>query len=55
MSERRYGSFQRAFRLPESVNQDKIEASFQKGVLTVALPKTEEAKTRQKKIAIKAK
>lgn len=54
-AERRYGSFQRSFRLPESVNQDKIEASFEKGVLTIVLPKSEEARKREKRIAIKAK
>ncbi len=55
MAERRYGSFQRSFRLPESVNQDKIEASFQKGVLHIVLPKTEDARGKAKKIAVKAK
>lgn len=53
MSERRYGSFQRAFRLPEGVNVDKIEARFKNGVLTVALPKSEEAK-KETKIDVKA-
>ena len=53
MSERRYGSFQRSFRLPEGVNADKIEATFKNGVLTVALPKTEEAR-KEKKIDVKA-
>ena len=40
MRERRFGSFERALRIPESVDTDKIEASFKKGVLTVMLPKT---------------
>ncbi|WP_414473879.1 Hsp20/alpha crystallin family protein [Microvirga sp. M2] len=53
MTERRYGSFQRAIRLPEGVNADKIEASFKNGVLAVILPKTEEAKT-ETKINVKA-
>lgn len=53
MSERRYGSFQRSFRLPEGINADKIEATFQKGVLKVALPKTEGAK-KEAKIDVKA-
>jgi len=44
MSERRYGSFQRSFRLPDGVDADKIEARFKNGVLTVALPKSEDAK-----------
>lgn len=55
LSERRYGSFQRSFQLPSGVDADKIDASFQKGVLTVTLPKTPEAQKKEKKIAIKAK
>jgi HSP20 family protein len=55
MAERRYGSFERSFRLPASVNHDKIDASFQKGILTIVMPKTEEAKKKAKKIAVKAK
>jgi hypothetical protein len=38
-----FGSFQRAFEVPEGVDADKIEASFKKGLLTVTLPKTPEA------------
>jgi HSP20 family protein len=55
LSERRYGAFQRSFQLPAGVDAEKIEASFQKGVLTVILPKTPEAQKKEKKIAIKAK
>ena len=40
LSERKYGSFQRSFRLPDGIDADKIEAKFDKGVLKVALPKT---------------
>ena len=54
LSERSYGSFQRSFRLPDGVDQDKIAASFAKGVLTVTLPKTAEAQKQQKKIEVKA-
>ncbi|MCA1406343.1 Hsp20/alpha crystallin family protein [Ensifer sp. IC3342] len=54
LSERRYGSFQRTFQLPPGVDADKIEASFAKGVLTVRLPKTVEALSNEKKIAVKA-
>jgi HSP20 family protein len=54
VSERRYGSFQRSFQLPEGVDADKIDANFAKGVLTVKLPKTAEAKKAEKKIAVKA-
>jgi HSP20 family protein len=53
-SERRYGSFQRSFPLPEGVDADKIDASFKKGVLTLILPKTADAQKKQKKIPIKA-
>jgi HSP20 family protein len=54
LSERRYGSFQRSFQLPEGVDADKIDANFAKGVLTVKLPKTAEAKKAEKKITVKA-
>ncbi|MGE3833000.1 MAG: Hsp20/alpha crystallin family protein [Parvibaculaceae bacterium] len=54
LSERRYGSFQRSFRLPETVDADKIEASFAKGVLTVNLPKTADAQKNAKTITVKA-
>jgi len=53
LSERRFGSFQRSFRVPEGVDTNKIDANFTKGVLTVKLPKTAEAKA-EKKIAVKA-
>ncbi|MCV3205471.1 Hsp20/alpha crystallin family protein [Mesorhizobium sp. YC-39] len=54
LSERRYGSFQRSFQLPEGIDADKIDASFTKGVLTVKLPKTTEAQKAEKKITVKA-
>ncbi|MCK9229412.1 MAG: Hsp20/alpha crystallin family protein [Syntrophales bacterium] len=52
-SERRYGSFQRVIPLPESIDRDKAEASFKKGVLSIRIPKTGEAETAGKKISIK--
>lgn len=55
LSERRYGSFERAFRLPDGVDRDKIDAQFDKGILTLVLPKTKEAQKRSRKIAVKAK
>ncbi len=55
MSERRYGSFRRSFQLPKTVDQGKIEASFQKGVLTVTLPKGPDAKSKETRIAVKSK
>jgi HSP20 family protein len=54
LSERRYGSFERRLQIPEGVDPDKIEASFNKGVLTVNLPKKPEAQKPQKKIEIRA-
>jgi HSP20 family protein len=54
VSERRYGSFERYFRLPDTVDAGKIEASFKKGVLTVTLPKKPEAQQPAKKIEVKA-
>ncbi len=54
-SERRYGSFKRSFRVPDGVDADKIEASFEKGVLKVKLPKSAQAVENSKKIDIKTK
>ncbi|MCX5495842.1 Hsp20/alpha crystallin family protein [Kaistia dalseonensis] len=54
LSERRYGSFVRSFRVPDGVDAEKIEATFAKGVLTVKLPKTAQAQQAEKKIAVKA-
>jgi HSP20 family protein len=54
ISERRYGAFERSFRLPEGIDTDKIEASFKSGVLKVVLPKTPEAQKAEKKIDVKA-
>ncbi len=50
--ERRYGAFSRAITLPPTVDTDKVEARFDKGVLTVEVAKTERAKP--KKIKVKA-
>jgi HSP20 family protein len=54
LHERRFGSFERSFAIPEGVDTDKIEASFKKGVLTVTLPKKPEAIKPEKKIEVKA-
>ena len=53
MMERRYGSFQRSVRLPDTVDEDKVEATFNNGVLRVSLPKRPEAIGKQRKIPIK--
>ena len=50
--ERRYGQFSRSLSLPPSADPAKIDARFDKGVLTISVPKAEEAKP--KKITIKA-
>jgi HSP20 family protein len=54
VSERRYGSFQRSFQIPEGVDADRIEATFQKGVLTVIMPKKAKVQKSEKKVEIKA-
>lgn len=51
--ERSYGSFLRSVALPHEVEDEKAEATFKNGVLTVKLPKTFEAQQAVKKIAIK--
>ena len=43
-AERFYGRFQRTVALPVPVAADKVKASYKDGVLTITLPKTEEAK-----------
>jgi HSP20 family protein len=50
MRERRYGSFQRALTLPSGVKADQAQATFEHGVLTLMLPKIEEAKPRAIKV-----
>ena len=45
--ERRYGTFRRSFTLPDSVNAEQIDATLQEGVLTVRIPKRENAVPRR--------
>jgi HSP20 family protein len=45
--ERAYGSFARSFTVPGNLRHDQIQASFENGVLTVTLPKADEAKPRK--------
>ena len=52
VSERRYGSFSRSFRIPDSVSEDRISAKFDKGVLTVHLPKRATQKRAAKSIRV---
>jgi HSP20 family protein len=53
LRERRFGSFSRSVRVPDTVDTDKIEASFKNGVLRVTLPKKPEAQKPVKKIEVK--
>ncbi len=50
--ERSYGSFSRSFSLASSVNADAINADYQNGVLTLSIPKREEAKPKQIKVNV---
>jgi len=42
-----FGSFTRSFRLPNTVNSEKIEASYKDGILHLTIPKKEEAKVKE--------
>jgi HSP20 family protein len=50
--ERAYGSFSRSFSLANTVNPDGIKADYQNGVLTLNVPKREEAKPKQIKVTV---
>ena len=50
--ERAYGSFARSFTLANTVNSDAIKAGYQNGVLTLTIPKKEEAKPKQIKVNV---
>jgi HSP20 family protein len=50
--ERSYGSFVRSFRLPAEVQTDQVKAQFKDGILEIRIPKTEEAKKKEKKVDI---
>jgi HSP20 family protein len=50
--ERSYGSFSRSFSLANSVKSDEIKADYQNGVLTLSIPKREEAKPKQIKVNV---
>jgi HSP20 family protein len=54
-SERSYGVFERVIPLPIEVQEDKVEAEFTKGVLTVHLPKSPAAQKKTKKTEITAR
>lgn len=50
--ERSYGTFQRVFGLPDTVDPDKVKADYKSGVLTITLPKKEVAKPKTIKIDV---
>jgi len=51
--ERYYGTFSRSFTLPNTIKQEDIKASFEKGLLKLTLPKSEEAKPKTIEIDVK--
>ena len=52
--ERSYGSFARSFALANTVNSEAIKADYKDGVLTLTIPKREEAKPKQIKVSVGA-
>jgi HSP20 family protein len=53
-AERRYGSFQRVIPLNVEVDDDKVDAAFKNGVLTITLPKTVQSQKGVKEVSIRA-
>ena len=51
-TERMFGAFERRFTLPQTVDRDKIEASYRDGVLYLTLPKREEVKPKRIQVAV---
>lgn len=54
LRERSYGSMQRSIALPSGIDADKVTATYENGVLKVALPKTSEARAKERTIEVKA-
>lgn len=52
-SERAFGTYYRSFALPRSVDAGRVEAGYQQGVLSVKLPKREEARARSIAVNVK--
>ena len=52
VQERPTGSFYRALRLPDTVDSNKVQSTYENGVLTIVLPKAEEKKKKQIKIQV---
>ena len=53
IKERRLGSYMRVVSLPSGLNSDKAEATFENGVLTLNIPKAEEARAKEVKVKVK--
>ena len=53
--ERTYGEFERTFSLPSSVDATKISASYEHGLLTITLPKAEQARPREIQVEVTQK
>jgi HSP20 family protein len=53
VSERRFGSFERAFPLPDDIDRNAIEATFRDGLLAITLPKNQEAASSRSRIEIR--
>ncbi|KPK16028.1 MAG: hypothetical protein AMJ62_07435 [Myxococcales bacterium SG8_38] len=49
-----YGSFMRSFKLPDDANEDKVDASYKDGLLTVRIPRTEPKKSTARAVAVKS-
>jgi len=49
-----YGAFERIIDLPTAVDEEKADAEFSKGVLTIRLPKSEQARAKRKKVEVKS-
>ncbi|MEO9903928.1 Hsp20/alpha crystallin family protein [Nisaea sp.] len=54
LTERRYGQFQRAFRVLENIDEAKITAAFDKGILTISMPKSKDSTDSERRIKIGA-
>ena len=52
-NERRFGTFSRSFKLPKTVKEEKITAKLDNGVLTIVIPKAEDAIKSNRLIAVK--
>ena len=53
VTERRYGSFQRSLQVPDTIDDQRVEASFSNGILKISLPKRPEAIAKKRTIPIK--